>query len=791
MKRKIRLRSVILDLLITALCLAAFYFSLTNFYRVLNRNTVRDDVTRIGTIEYKYKIAQRKFSDRVVWERLQQQSALYNGDYLRTTSGALATIIFNNDSRLELGENTMLQILLNEDGDFVIELDSGAVSLETNNVTNNAQLELKTKSGNSVILQSGSSFSAVTNQNGQTDLTVIQGQAVILDQAGLEKPMEEGQTFVQNENGQITKKAISAPAVPSRILNFEEKAVEVPFNLNVTEEYKNTDLVIETSANPDFNPLDKTYTKTSNQDFSIPASEGKVYWRVYPKNDAENKTSGSVDIIQVPQITLASPATGSEFTFTKEPLLLNFVWYGNDYVSFYNFQLATDQNFKNLVREEKVYSTKYSFSFEQQGNFYWRVIPYYEVSGLGYKDPSNVHTFTVKKDAESNFAGPSLIYPVRNTKVTTQKEDGQLTFIWESPEKYDSYKLIVAKTKDYSSPVVNVTTKELLNIQELTEKRFPEGTYYWKVIASSKNLDHPLESKSGSFIVENKKENTAAASGKNEVVEEEFLFPEDLAEMGEKSAMQVVLEKAHLEEIVEAAENPLEKAEIAKAEEQKKENEAVKPEEKKEVASAKPAPVKKPAAKPKPKPAPKPEPKPEPVPEPEVVVPETEPEPEVVVPEPEPVVQSVPEPQQENQTQPETVTEPPKPQLTLEDPVLLEPVANFVIGTDYIKSNNRKIVFIWKAVENATDYSFELYQILEDGSKQRIVQQKNLIEPTAEVTDLSKLTNGIFEWRVTAYNHTGNVDTTIHSKQIVSAFKIQIGLPTKVTPINPGKQYGE
>lgn len=678
----------------------------------------------------------------------------------------------------------MLQISLNEDGDFVISLDSGAVSVETNNVTNNAQLELKTKSGSSVILQSGSTFSAATSGDGQTNLTVVHGQAVILDSMGLEKPMEEGQTFVQNQEGQLTKKAISAPSVPGRILNFEEKAVEVPFKLNVTDEYKNTDLIIETSSDPDFSTIYKTYTKTANQDFTIPASEGKVYWRVYPKNEADNKTSGTVDVIQVPQISLASPASGTEYSFKKDPLLLSFVWYGNDYVSYYNFQLASDEGFKNIVREEKVYNTKYSFSFEQPGTFYWRVVPYYQMGAAGYKAPSNVHKFTVTKEADSNYAGPSLIYPKGNTKVYTQKEAGQVTFIWESPEKYDSYKLLVSKSKDYSSPVVNVTTKELLHIQNLTEEKFTPGTYYWKVVASSKNLDHPLESKSGSFIVENKAENTETASEKEaQVALEEFVFPEDLPDSGEKSAMAVALEKAHLDEVIEAVENPAEKQEIAKTQAEEKKEEAKVEEKKEEVAVAKPAPVKKPAPKPKPKPAPKPEPepKPEPVPEP-VVVPE---------PEPEPVIQPVPEPEIAPETESEPVVEQPKPQLTLADPVLLEPVADFVVGTDYIKANSRKIVFIWQAVENATDYTFELYQILDDGSKQRIVQEKNLIVPTVEVTDLSKLTNGKFEWRVTAYAHTGNVDTTIHSKQIVSLFTIQIGLPTKVTPINPGKQYGE
>ena len=75
--------------------------------------------------------------------------------------------------------------------------------------------------------------------------------------------------------------------------------------------------------------------------------------------------------------------------------------------------------------------------------------------------------------------------------------------------------------------------------------------------------------------------------------------------------------------------------------------------------------------------------------------------------------------------------------------------------------------------------------------KKRVFQQKNIEQNRFEFTELTKLQNGNFEWRVTAYKHTGVSETTIHSKQSIQNFSIQIGLPSKVNPIDPGKQYGD
>ena len=89
-----------------SLALAALYF----FFQELNKRQQRNDSLPIATISYKKNSAQRKFEDRVLWDRLRQNSSVYNGDIIRTDPESEAIVSFVDGNNLSLIENTMVQI---------------------------------------------------------------------------------------------------------------------------------------------------------------------------------------------------------------------------------------------------------------------------------------------------------------------------------------------------------------------------------------------------------------------------------------------------------------------------------------------------------------------------------------------------------------------------------------------------------------------------------------------------------------------------------------------------------
>ena len=77
-RRKLRASDILLVLLCLSVCATSLWF----FWKDLNSSSTRNDIEKIATIHFKRNISQRKFNDRVVWERLQQDSELYNNDVL-------------------------------------------------------------------------------------------------------------------------------------------------------------------------------------------------------------------------------------------------------------------------------------------------------------------------------------------------------------------------------------------------------------------------------------------------------------------------------------------------------------------------------------------------------------------------------------------------------------------------------------------------------------------------------------------------------------------------------------
>ena len=135
MKKKTRFKSktknLALDFLVFLACASVFAASIWLFWNDLNKSSSRSDKDAIATITFKYKVAQRKFTDRVVWERLQQNSPLYDQDTIRTSDLASATITFSGGEVLAVHENTMVQIFKSSDGGVRLSVGGGGVDVDT------------------------------------------------------------------------------------------------------------------------------------------------------------------------------------------------------------------------------------------------------------------------------------------------------------------------------------------------------------------------------------------------------------------------------------------------------------------------------------------------------------------------------------------------------------------------------------------------------------------------------------------------------------------------------------
>ncbi len=501
-KRKVRLRSRLLDFFVVIICLLACYYSLSLFWKELNAFTTRTDITEIAEIQYKYKVAQRKFNDRVVWERVQQHSPIYNADTIRTADGALATVSFHNKEKtvLELSESTMIQIFVSEDGEISVSLGSGAIDVQTGD--SDSGLKLLLSNGSSVMIKSGTHVSADSKSDTSDNLLVVyNGQASLLSTDGEEVLVSEGQSIKQGQGGNSKMLPVTVTSIPAKanVLSFDKDEVPVNYNFSVTPDYADQKIIIEISDTPDFSEIKETYVSEKGESLVVQKSSGKFYWRAYPEEDKEDAADGSVNIISVPEVILVSPAASSTVTIDKQRPYVTFSWKGNEYVSHYKLEVASDNNFANIVFNAETQATNLKTDVLKEADYYWRVTPYYDIQNVGYKTQTNYSLFTVSK--ESEFKSPLLSYPVNNTVVNIQAQDSALSFVWKSSVPDAAYKVLVSKSKDFSNIDFIENTEYNRFVKTVNTKTMSEGTYYWKVVRNSPTEKHASESNVGSFVV--------------------------------------------------------------------------------------------------------------------------------------------------------------------------------------------------------------------------------------------------------------------------------------------------
>ena len=161
-------------------CAVGAVWSIKKFYENLNMSLTKLNEKPIATITFKYKTAQRKFEERMIWDRLRQHSPIYDGDTIRTATASEATIYFEDGNIMDLGENTMAQVFFH-DGHVETSVSGGTFVVNSSGASNGALIKT---AGSSVVVNAGSSVTANVSDSGGTKFNVASGEVVFTDENG-------------------------------------------------------------------------------------------------------------------------------------------------------------------------------------------------------------------------------------------------------------------------------------------------------------------------------------------------------------------------------------------------------------------------------------------------------------------------------------------------------------------------------------------------------------------------------------------------------------------------------
>ena len=461
------------DISVVILSLLMFFASSFLFVKNLNRTFSRNDKMPVAIVQYKYKSVQRKFIDRAVWDRPQQNSPVYNGDIIRTSPEAEATLYFVDRNVVELGSSTMIQVFVNNE-ESRIDLTSGLVSVETSDSSN----MLISSENTTAKVSKGSSFRADKSGEGNLQLVVEKGEAAVTGQdgAGTAEVLTQGAVI---QTGIQAALVMVSPGKNVRLLDQSGNGVEVPFqwqsSLPAGEE-----LILETSPLGNFSEEVQKYTVTGLTEYTLAKQNRSFYWRLYSAAGSESDISaqsGKVNVVVAPAPVLLEPAVEAEYTYTETSPAIRFLWEGNSLVASYLLEVADNPELKNPQLSRFVNTQSLTLSDFTEGTWYWRVTPRYLIDAESNPEPSKIAFFHVEQQPTSAET-PQVLFPQATAETARGKD---MPFAWKNISETKSYRLKVAKDAEMKTVVVDTIVESNSFKLDDAAAVLPDGEYYWTV----------------------------------------------------------------------------------------------------------------------------------------------------------------------------------------------------------------------------------------------------------------------------------------------------------------------
>ena len=445
---------------------ALFYNSFFEAFTKLNEEP-------IATITFKYKTAQRKFMDRLVWDRLRQESPVYNGDTIHTAALSEAIIWFKDGNVMELSQNTMAQVFISESDTLTADLQSGDIYLDSSQADSGITLS---SSGVEVTLEKGSSLNASQGSDAGLSLQVVKGIASV----GGEKSISEGETVsVDGHEAKEASISVMFPRKNSKILYHTDGEEKVLFNWSVSNQQDGDSLILEIAQDKDFLEVIKHVSVNDISSLNVSLKAGTYYWRIFVKDGPA--ATGRFQILQSLPPTLIAPVQDYEYSYRSKNPAVRLIWSESAYATAYNLQIADNPDFKNPVVEQRSASTSSIISSLSRGKWYWRVTPYYTINKIGFRSPSQTGSFTVEK--KNSLGRPVVFVPGKNAYVNSgvEGESSEIAFSWKLEHEASSYNIRISSSESLSSPIVDRTVGENYFRINALDNGLREGKYFWGV----------------------------------------------------------------------------------------------------------------------------------------------------------------------------------------------------------------------------------------------------------------------------------------------------------------------
>lgn len=482
------------------ICLTGAAASFLGFYKNFTATLSKLNEEPIATISFKYKTAQRKFLERLVWDRLKQESPLYNGDTIHTADSAEATITFTDGNRIELFESTMIQIWSNtEDGGQEAVLTSGSAFIETDEENgNNVKVSTPGISNLGVAVGTGAAVNIGVTNGGYVQ--VVTGQAAITNEEGNLKTISTGDAVsLGDEKLQIPQIVVTSPSPNKKFLYHSEALHKVEFAWKTSNLPEHSDLILDISTDKNFETISDSRILFSAEKLILNLKPGSYYWRIRSssKNSENTFTVGSrFQIIQSLPPSLIAPVQDYEYSYRTKKPAVRLIWSEANAASSYRLVIADNAKLRNPIITQRTSTNSTIISTLAEGTYFWQVTPYYSINKTGFSNHSEIKSFIVSKNGV--LESPLLLSPAENSVIDNNKDANPSFFSWKQDNEAVNYTVEFSQNENFKGNTIRLET---INNYITFSKNIPfgNGKWFWRVYLTDREGNTSPSSDVGSF----------------------------------------------------------------------------------------------------------------------------------------------------------------------------------------------------------------------------------------------------------------------------------------------------
>lgn len=459
------------ELQVGGLCLAVLSLSLFLLY-IESKSGGGSGKEVMGTVSFRYKTAQRKFPDRMLWEDLEQNMPVYDRDSIRTDESSEAVVSLKSGTRIELDPQSMVVLQLKENKEN-LELNEGNIFVE------GGKKVLSVIAGTVGLDAKLHSDFQVTKDGEQVKVQVRKGELEWNEDGDVKLVLGEKETGLDGTKLPPVWNLISPEDAFRYFPNESKQTVE--FRWEGGEEAN-----LEVATRRDFGyVLFKKNTKEGS--FKQSFEEGIYFWRIASRDGKRISDVRKFRVLPNFPVELHYPKKD----LTQEDRTVSFAWAKQKIASGYKLQISNDSNFTS-PSETQLFRTNFSLTL-QPGTYYWRVQSYTNLPGTEIL--SEVRKFSILSTektvlAEKETATPdqtsnaelSLEFPKNGSLVDmTGKES--LSFRWKisAKQKQTDWKFRLFLKKGSSEELIfeKKVKGDRYSFRDL--EKLDIGTFSWSV----------------------------------------------------------------------------------------------------------------------------------------------------------------------------------------------------------------------------------------------------------------------------------------------------------------------